>query len=177
MLRLQSRNFLPRFSSNETLRFDENFVYTFVQNQCSLAHLPAVINLRGIRASVEAAGTRGKRLCHGITLTCRRRILLGRFFWCDRLWDNRIVCSQELGVAFIGQSQAEESKSQCGNEVQISFHSCFDLGELDGRPAKLIQKCLRSCAMIRPAFSNLLSPYSFSKTRNLSSSIRCSNAR
>src|SRR4030095_5399453 len=36
---------------------------------------------------------------------------------------------------------------------------------------------LRSCVAIRPAFSSLLSRYSFSKTRKLSSSIRRSSAQ
>jgi len=40
-----------------------------------------------------------------------------------------------------------------------------------------IQKNLRSCAATRPAFSSLLSRYSFSKTRNPSRSILRSNPR
>jgi hypothetical protein len=39
------------------------------------------------------------------------------------------------------------------------------------------KKDLNNCAVIRPAFSGLLNRYSFSKTRNLSSSIRRSKAR
>ncbi len=63
------------------------------------------------------------------------------------------------------------------NFQRFRFHR-FVLGNIsqpgtqtDARRGQF-KKDLNNCAVIRPAFSSLLSRYSFSKTRNLSSSIR-----
>src|SRR5262249_21173214 len=83
--------------------------------------------------------------------------------------------------ASLSVSHRAEHKESNHNRTNDFKRFCFHIvssvkiseqaSQTDARCGKF-KKVLNSCAAIRPAFSGLLSRYSFSKTRNLSSSIR-----
>jgi len=124
-------------------------------------------------------------LARGIT-TGRRRIFFLSVCFCDRRGFDDVVALPNSRVDTLRLKSYADSKKHncnCGHSFQrFCFHmfvsvKISQLGTQTDAWRGKFKKDLNNCTAIRPAFSSLLKRYSFSKTRNLSSSIRRSRAR
>jgi len=130
---------------------------------------------RGHRVAISLHRILLLSLCLGDRLRVSRPVVNSLVAYTS---DPRVVALREDS----GPEAKERNRDRRYNFHRFRFHR-FTLRKISQRGTQTdvrggkFKKDLRSCVAIRPAFSSLLSRYSFSKTRNLSSSISRSRPR
>ena len=130
---------------------------------------------RGHRVAISLHRILLLSLCLGDRLRVSRPVVNSLVAYTS---DPRVVALREDS----GPEAKERNRDRRYNFHRFRFHR-FTLRKISQRGTQTdvrggkFKKDLRSCVAIRPAFSSLLSLYSFSKTRNLSSSIWRSRPR
>jgi len=174
------------------LRPYKDFVDLCVHNQSAVCNFRAIIPfMRRIWTDDDTGWIMSIALSGGISATPRRIFFLSLFFRDRRSWSGGVFVpfarnTPYTGVSALRVKRCAEHK-ECNRDCQHNFHrfhfhilSSVKVSkpgtQTDARCGKF-KKDLNNCAVILPAFSSLLRAYSFSKTRNLSSSILPSRPR